>query len=101
MIPIERLVATCKHVICRCSSFVLRSLMSDFWNVPYESQSAGLNRRAAREMSVLDATHSYIRRRLIDEGHQPFGAPHVIGVLPAQCARQSILFHIHAVNEGR
>ena len=35
------------------------------------------------------------------KGAEPFSAPHVIGVLRAKRARRGILFHIHAVNEGR
>ena len=41
------------------------------------------------------------RLRLINEGHQPFSAPHVIGVLRAKRARQGMLLHVHAVNESR
>src|SRR5947207_13634622 len=39
--------------------------------------------------------------QLINKRHQPFSAPHVIGVLRAKRTRQGILLHIHAVNEGR
>src|SRR5207247_2209685 len=39
--------------------------------------------------------------QLINKRHQPFGAPHVIGVLRAKRGRQGILLHIHAMNESR
>jgi len=46
--------------------------------------------------SSLDSSRSLINKR-----HQPFSAPHAIGVLRAKRARQGILLHIHAVNESR
>jgi hypothetical protein len=60
-----------------------------------------LKRRVREANAILCGPEKHIRRCLINEGHQPFSAPHVFGVLRAKRARQRILLHIHAVNESR
>ena len=37
---------------------------------------------------------------LINKRHQPFSAPHVIGVLRAKRTGHGIFLHVHAVNES-
>ena len=70
-------------------------------NAALRSQNASPVRSPRRHGLVLWGARTNIRLFLIDEGHEPFSAPHVIDVLRAERTRQGILLHIHAVNESR